>query len=423
MAEAARLSETPAGIRVVTETVPGMRSVALGFWVRTGSRDEVPAEAGVSHFLEHLLFKGTPSLTTVEISEFLDGIGAQFNAFTSKEATNLHARFLDRHLEDAFGVLGDMFLRPAMSEIDSERQVVVEEIAMYEDDPDSKAHDLIAEAVFGETPLGRPIIGRSEVIESISPERIRAYHDERYSGASIVISAAGNLDHDALVEMAGRLAPGTAGAIPIEAVAPPKDGKATGFEKDTEQYHLVVATPGIDRGDERRFALAILDAILGGSTSSRLFRKVREERGLAYSVGTYAEQYTDTGLFAIHTGTRGENLSEVCEILAAEMRQIAREAPTTEEIDRARELVKGRIVLAEESNAARMARIGRAALHDLPILTLDEMIERIDAVDGEAVVDLAAEILGQGKPSAACVGPDTALFAEAASAFEAVGGS
>ncbi len=198
MAEAARLSETPAGIRVVTETVPGMRSVALGFWVRTGSRDEEPAEAGVSHFLEHLLFKGTPSLTTVEISEFLDGIGAQFNAFTSKEATNLHARFLDRHLEDAFGVLGDMFLRPAMSEIDSERQVVVEEIAMYEDDPDSKAHDLIAEAVFGETSLGRPIIGRSEVIETISPERIREYHDERYSGASIVISAAGNLDHDAL---------------------------------------------------------------------------------------------------------------------------------------------------------------------------------------------------------------------------------
>ena len=420
MAEAARLSETPAGIRVVTETVPGMRSVALGFWVRTGSRDEEAAEAGVSHFLEHLLFKGTPDLSTVEISEFLDGIGAQFNAFTSKEATNLHARFLDRHLEDAFGVLGDMFLRPTMNEIDSERQVVVEEIAMYEDDPDSKAHDLIADAVFGPTPLGRPIIGRAEVIETIEPDRIREYHDERYTGSNIVISAAGNLDHDHLVGLAERLEPGEGATYPVEPVTPPADGRNEAFEKETEQYHLVVATPGIDRADERRFALAVLDSILGGSTSSRLFRKIREERGLAYSVGTYAEQYTDTGLFAVHTGTRGENLSEVCEILATELRRIASAAPAADEIERARELVKGRIVLAEESNAARMARIGRAALHDLPILTLDEMLERIDAVDGTAVVDLASEILGSGTPSSACVGPDTALVAEATSAFETV---
>lgn len=421
MAEAARLSETPAGIRVVTEAVPGMRSVALGFWVRTGSRDEDPSEAGVSHFLEHLLFKGTPTLSTVEISEFLDGIGAQFNAFTSKEATNLHARFLDRHLDGAFGVLGDMFFRPAMSEIDSERQVVVEEIAMYEDDPDSKAHDLVAGAVFGDTPLGRPIIGRAGVIESISPERIRGYHDERYTGSNIVISAAGNLDHDQVVRLAERLeaAPGERHAVSPE--TSPAGGRIEAFEKETEQYHLVVAMPGIDRSDERRFALAVLDAILGGSTSSRLFRKVREERGLAYSVGTYAEQYSDTGLFAIHTGTRGENLAEVCEILAVEMRRIATEQPTDEEIERARELVKGRIVLAEESNAARMARIGRAALHDLPILTLDQMIERIDAVDGPALVELAGEILGRGTPSAACVGPDTGLVTEATAVFGTVG--
>lgn len=291
---------------------------------------------------------------------------------------------------------------------------------MYEDDPDSKAHDLIAEAVFGATPLGRPIIGRAEVIESISPERIREYHDERYSGPNIVISAAGNLEHDHLVELAGQLEAGGSAAEPIEAVVPAKDGRLESFEKDTEQYHLVVATPGIDRSDERRFALAVLDAILGGSTSSRLFRKVREERGLAYSVGTYAEQYGETGLFAIHTGTRGENLSEVCEILATEMRRIAREQPSEEEIERARELVKGRIVLAEESNAARMARIGRAALHDLPILTLDEMIERIDAVDGPALVELAGQILGSGKPSASCVGPDPNLFTEAAAVFETV---
>ena len=418
MSEAARLSETPTGIRVVTETVPGMRSVALGFWVRTGSRDESVSEAGVSHFLEHLLFKGTPDLNAVEISEVLDGMGAQFNAFTSKEVTNLHARFLDRHLDRAFGLLGDMFLRPAMQDVDSERQVVIEEIAMYEDDPDSKAHELIAEAVFGDQPLGRPIIGTAEVIGSISVDRIREYHAERYNGASVVISAAGNVDHDALLAMASGLEASDGRAEPPAQALLPDRGRVIPFEKETEQYHLWVGMPGIDRGDERRFCLAVLDSILGGSTSSRLFRKVREERGLAYSVGTYSEQYTDTGFFGIHAGTRGENLAEVCEIIAGEMRQIVNEPPGGDELERARELVKGRLVLAEESNAARMARIGRAVVHDLPILTLDEMIERVDRVTASDVQDLAGEILGQARLSAACVGPDTDVFTEAASAFD-----
>lgn len=420
MSEAARLSETPAGIRVVTETVPGMRSVALGFWVRTGSRDETPSEAGVSHFLEHLLFKGTPNYSAVEISEVLDGMGAQFNAFTSKEVTNLHARFLDRHLDDAFRLLGDMFFMPAMEDVDSERQVVIEEIAMYEDDPDSKAHDLIAEAVFGAGPLGRPIIGTAEVIGSIPVDRIREYHAFRYNASSVVISAAGSVDHDALLEMASSLEPDAGEPLPPEQAELPAQGGIRPFEKDTEQYHLMVGMPGIERGDDRRFCLAVMDSILGGSTSSRLFRKVREERGLAYSVGTYAEQYSDTGFFGIHAGTRGENLAEVCEILASEMQRIASEPIEETELDRARELVKGRLVLAEESNAARMARIGRAVVHDLPILTLDEMIDRVDRVSREDVLDLSGEVLGRTAPCAACVGPDTGLFTDAASVFEEV---
>ena len=418
MSETARLSETPAGIRVVTETVPGMRSIALGFWVRTGSRDETVAEAGVSHFLEHLLFKGTPELSAVEISEVLDGMGAQFNAFTSKEVTHLYARFLDRHVERAFRLLGDMFLRPTMEDVDSERQVVIEEIAMYEDDPDSKAHDLIAEAVFGDGSLGRPIIGTAAVIGSIPVDRIREYHDQRYNGSSIVISAAGNVDHGALLEMACDLEPSTGAAMTPESEELPEQGSQRPFRKDTEQYHLWVGTPGINRGDERRFCLAVFDSILGGSTSSRLFRKVREERGLAYSVGTYAEQYSDTGFFGVHAGTRGENLAEVCEILADEMSRIAKEPVGEEELSRARELVKGRLVLAEESNSARMARIGRAVVHDLPILTLDEMLDRVDRVGQTDVLDLAGEILGQTRPSAACVGPDPDLFSSAAAAFE-----
>lgn len=420
MSEVARLSETPAGIRVVTETVPDMRSVALGFWVRTGSRDESESEAGVSHFLEHLLFKGTPDLSAVEISELLDGIGAQFNAFTSKEATHLYARFLDRHLDRAFEVLGGMFLTPTLSEIDSERQVVIEEIAMYGDDPDSIAHDLIAEAVFGDTPLGRPIIGTEEVIGSISKERIRDYHDARYRGPAIVISAAGNVDHDHLVALAAELSPGPGDPEEPTGVAPADPGSTRAFEKETEQYHLVVGTPGIDRADDRRFCLAILDSVLGGSASSRLFTRIREERGLAYSVGTYSEQYSDTGLFAIHAGTRGENLGEVCEIIAEEMARITTVAPGVEEVERAKELVKGRLVLAEESNAARMSRIGRAVLHGLPILSLDEMLDRIDAVGQEDVLSLAEEILGRVPPSSACVGPDTGLIAEATKVLEGV---
>ena len=420
MSEVARLSETPAGIRVVSETVPDMRSVALGFWVRTGSRDESESEAGVSHFLEHLLFKGTPELSAVEISELLDGIGAQFNAFTSKEATHLYARFLDRHLERAFEVLGEMFLTPTLAEIDSERQVVIEEIAMYGDDPDSIAHDLIAEAVFGDTPLGRPIIGTAEVIGSISKEHIREYHDSRYRGPAIVISAAGNVDHDKLVALAEGLSPGTGEPTGAPGVEPADRGTARAFEKETEQYHLVIGTPGIDRADDRRFCLAILDSVLGGSASSRLFTRIREERGLAYSVGTYSEQYSDTGLFAIHAGTRGENLGEVCEIVAEEMGLITTVAPGAEEVERAKELVKGRLVLAEESNAARMSRIGRAVLHDLPILSLDEMLDRIDAVGQEDVLSLAGEILGRVPPSSACVGPDTGLMDEATAVLEGV---
>ncbi|MFM9149870.1 MAG: M16 family metallopeptidase, partial [Solirubrobacterales bacterium] len=306
------------------------------------------------------------------------------------------------------------------AEIDSERQVVIEEIAMYGDDPDSIAHDLIAEAVFGDTPLGRPIIGTAEVIGSISKERIRDYHDARYRGSTIVISAAGNVDHDQLVALASRLTPESGNTVEPPAAEPADRGTVKAFEKETEQYHLVVGTPGIDRADDRRFSLAILDSILGGSASSRLFTRIREERGLAYSVGTYAEQYSDTGLFAIHAGTRGENLGEVCEILAEEMRRITTVAPEAEEVERAKELVKGRLVLAEESNAARMSRIGRAVLYGLPILGLDEMLDRIDAVGEEDVLFLAEEILGRVPPSSACVGPDTELITEATSVLEGV---
>lgn len=418
MSEAALVTETPSGIRVVSEAVPAVRSVALGMWIRTGSRDEEVAEAGVSHFLEHLLFKGTPNHSAVEISEMLDGMGAYFNAFTGKEVTNLHARFLDVHLEEAFDLLGEMLLEPTFPDIDSERQVVIEEIAMYDDEPASKVHDLLSRAVFGDSPVGRPIIGRAEVISTIPVEDIRAYHSAKYTAANLVISAAGNIEHDRLVELASRLEPGAGDANPTGDPPVARTGETVFESKETEQFHVCFGTPSINRSDERRFALAVLDSLLGGSSSSRLFREIREERGLAYSVGTYAEQFTDSGVFAIHTGTRAENIETVCELIGTEVQKLLDSGVPGGELERAREHVKGRLVLSEESNAARMNRIGRAVLHDMPILTLDEMLARVDEVTSDDLSGLASDLFADRVLNAASIGPDEERFRSAVSGLQ-----
>jgi predicted Zn-dependent peptidase len=403
--DAPRLTTLGSGVRVVTEEVPSVRSVALGLWVRTGSRNETPAQAGVSHFLEHLLFKGTERYSAIEISERFDGLGASVNAATGKETTHLHARFLDEHTEDVFDLLAEMLLEPTYPEIDSERQVVLEEIAMYEDEPQDRVHDVLAEAVFGAHPLGRRVLGEAEVIASIPVPEINAYHDARYAGPEIVVGAAGHLDHDRIVELAERLvrasADGGGVASPSEI-----DGSARlrFHQKETEQYHICFGAPGLRRDDERRYALAVLDAIFGGSTSSRLFREVREKRGLAYSVGSYNEQFTDQGLVATYVGTREDNVEEACAIIGTEMASLRSEPVSAEELNRAKESVKGRLVLSSESTAARMTRISRATLFDLPIESLDEMLAKVDAVQVDDLTVLAAELYGAERLSAACVG-------------------
>ena len=411
----ARLTETPSGVRVITEEVPSVRSVALGLWVRTGSRDETPAQAGVSHFLEHLLFKGTPNYSAIEISERFDGLGASFNAATGKESTHLYARYLDEHTEQVFGLLGEMLLESTFPEVDSEREVVLEEIAMYEDEPSDRVHDYLADAVFGDTPLGRRILGRSEVIATIPVPEIAEYHAGRYTGGNIVVAAAGSLDHEQIVALAERLVPEAGdGAETLRPEQPPADGRIVFATKDTEQYHICFGGPGINRADERRFALSVLDSILGGSSSSRLFREIREQRGLAYSVGTYSEQYTETGMAALYVGTREENVEEACSIIGTELDRIRAVPVAPEEIDRAKEHVKGRLVLAEESTAARMSRIARSVLHGIPLLTLDEMLARVDAVEVDDLSELAAELYGPERLSAACVGRDEQRFRGAA---------
>ncbi len=402
------------GVRVVTEEVPSVRSVALGLWVRTGSRNETPAQAGVSHFLEHLLFKGTARHSAVEISERFDGLGASVNAATGKETTHLHARFLDEHTEEVFDLLAEMLLAPTYPDIDSERDVVLEEIAMYEDEPQDRVHDFLADAVFGPHPLGRRVLGEAEVIASIPIPDIDAYHRARYTGEDIVVGAAGHLDHDTIAELAERLvSPPSGGNGGAPEAALDDETRLCFHQKDTEQYHICFGAPGLKRDDERRYGLAVLDSIFGGSTSSRLFREVREKRGLAYSVGSYNDQYTDSGLIATYVGTREENVEEACSIIGAELARLRSEPVSAEELARAKENVKGRLVLSSESTAARMTRISRATLFGLPIDSLDEILAKVDAVSVEELTELAADLYGAERTSAACVGRDEDSFRKA----------
>ncbi len=409
------LSELPAGLRVVSEGVPSVRSVALGLWVQAGSRDEQPEVAGVSHFLEHLLFKGTERHSAVEIAQIFDGLGASVNAATSKESTNLHARFLDAHTDRAFELMGEMLLGPSYPEVDSERDVVLEEIAMYEDEPQDLVHDVLGEAVFGNHPLGRRVLGRAEVIASIPVPEIDSFHRSHYVAPSIVVGAAGHLEHDHILELAQRYLSSSAGAVDgsPDGEGPPAESRIRFREKDTEQYHVCLGGPGIARDDERRFALSVLDAIFGGSTSSRLFQEVREKRGLAYAVGSYSEQYRECGMVAMYVGTREDKVGEACEIIGRELTALRSDGASDEELRRAKEHIKGRMVLGLESTAARMARISRAVLFDIPLLSLDEMLARVDAVTGEDLAELANELYDPGRLSAACIGPSEERFRSA----------
>jgi len=423
MPDTAQVTTLDSGVRVVTERVPSVRSVALGFWVRTGSRDETPAQAGLSHFLEHLLFKGTDRFSSVEIDEIFDAMGAEVNAGTGKETTSVYSRLLDRHLEEAFDVLQDMVLRPTYPDIDSERQVVIEEIAMYEDEPSDKVHDILARTIFGTHPLGRPVIGRAEVISSVPVPDISAYHDLRYAPGNLVVSAAGSIDHDHLVGLTeaavgAASANGGGGAQQPEPVPEGLAPSVGFFQKDTEQYHLCLGAPGLARGDERRFALRVLDTVLGGSSSSRLFQEVREKRGLAYAVFSYASQYVDSGQVGLYVGTRPENVAEAMDVIGTELHRVHEEGITEVELERARENAKGRTTLGMESTLARMSRNGSSLLMDIPLLTLDEILARIDAVTLEDVAALSAELFDPARMSAAGVGADESSFREALAAVD-----
>jgi predicted Zn-dependent peptidase len=427
-----RITTLDSGVRVVTERVPGVRSVALGFWIATGSISEHQYEAGISHLLEHMLFRGTESYGSQEIDEIFDSMGAEINAGTDKESTSLYTRVLDRHLEHAFAVMSEMIWQPRFGELEPEREVVLEEIAMYEDDPQDRVFDVLSKAIFGSHPLGRAVIGSADVIREVTREQLIEFHARRYLPGSVVIAAAGSVDHDALVEMArageapkandtgsgasggpGRANGGAppAGEPEVAAAAMPDFLRRARFlQKDTEQYHVCLGGAGIARNDERRFALRVLEGVLGGTSSSRLFQEVRERRGLAYSVFCFSSLYAHTGDVGLYVGTRPENIREALAVVAAELERCVEDPASDAELVRSRENLKGRVVLGMESTGARMSRLGASVLNDLPILSVNEMIERIDSVSIEQVRALAAELFPPERMSAAGVGPQEDAF-------------
>jgi predicted Zn-dependent peptidase len=429
-----RITTLDSGVRVVSEPLPAVRSVALGFWIGAGSAHERDAEAGISHLLEHMLFRGSERYGSEEIDQIFDAMGAELNAGTDKEATSVYSRVLDRHLERAFDVIADMVWRPLMGELEAEREVVLEEIAMYEDDPQDRVFDVLGEAVFGGHPLGRAVIGRAKVVGSVTREQLRAFHATHYTPSEVVIAAAGSVDHDALVEMAlaaeaergleSAVAGSAAGELRADGAddlgEPTFERRVRFLRKDTEQYHLCLGGRGMAREDERRFALRVLDNILGGGASSRLFQEVRERRGLAYSVFSFSNLYAHTGEVGLYVGTRPENLQEAVAVLAAELERFVREPADAQELERSRENAKGRMVLAMESTAARMNRLGSSVLCDLPILTVEEVIARIDAVTIDDLRELAAELFRGPELSVAAIGPDEQALRAALAPLEAV---
>jgi predicted Zn-dependent peptidase len=412
------LSELDSGLRVITERLASVRSVALGFWIGAGSRDETPARSGVSHFLEHLLFKGTQSYSAQEIAETFDALGGELNAATSREHTVVYVRVADHHLERALDVMSDMVYAPLFADIDSEREVVLEEIAMYEDTPHELVHDLFSQAVFGDHPLGRPILGSADVISTVGRRTLATYHRRMYAPGNIVFAAAGNVRHEELLALLERAeakqdGSGSGGPrvrSPLVKAPPP----TVRFQrKKTEQYHACLGAPGIARSDRRRFAASLLDSMLGGSASSRLFQEIREKRGLAYAVYTFGTQYTDTGLTGFYVGTREENLGACLEIAMGEIADVAAGNISDPELERAKENLKGRILLSMEATSNRMSRLGKSLITDTELLSLDRIVAEVDAVTSDAVAELAGMLLAPERLSAAGIGPSEGRFREA----------
>ncbi|MDI3538019.1 MAG: hypothetical protein PWQ13_42 [Bacillota bacterium] len=403
-----RKSELPGGVRLVTEEIPGVSSVALGLWVGVGSKWETEEERGVSHFLEHLLFKGTKKRSARDIAEALDSVGGQLNAFTSKEYTCYYAKVLGEYLPLALDVLLDMFLEPLLDgdDIAREKQVVLEEISMYEDSPDELVHDLLTEVAWPNHPLGRPTLGTRESLNALTPEQIRAFYARYYTPANLVITAAGNLRHDELVRLAERYFAGRTRSPQTHALSAPNfwAGRRL-FERDTEQVHVCLGAPGVPVEDERNYVVEVANSILGGGLSSRLFQHIREEKGLAYSVYSYHTAYQGIGLFTIYLGLSKENLEAGLELVEQELESLVKEPVPAAEIERARNQVLGTFRLSLENTTNRMIRMGKQELSLGRFIPVEEVEDKLRAVTAEDVQQLCARAFGREQLTTVVLGP------------------
>jgi predicted Zn-dependent peptidase len=394
----------PGGLRVITEQLPGVRSAAFGIWVGVGSRDESQEQMGSAHYLEHLLFKGTRRREALAISSLIDAVGGEMNAFTSKEHTCFYARVLDRDLPLAIDVISDIVTAPLLrpEDVDAERGVILEEIAMRDDDPSDLVHDEFMEGMFGPTDLGRSILGTQQTIEGITPAAITSFYGQRYRPEAMVVAAAGALEHDEVVRMVDRAFRASgwladAGVRPLPArnggLAPSTSGGLRLVPRPTEQAHLVLGVPGVPRADARRYTLNILSTALGGGMSSRLFQEIRERRGLAYSVYAFSSGFSDAGVFGAYAGCLPSKVDQVIELAVGALDDVAHNGLTAEELIRGKGQAQGSIVLGLEDSGSRMSRIGNAdlVLGELP--SIDEVIARIDAITMDDIVREAHALL------------------------------
>ncbi len=402
-------TELDSGIRVLSERIPGARSVSLGLWIDTGSRDESQGEHGLCHFLEHMLFKGTPSMSARDIAVAFDHMGADINAATGREHTSVYSRMLQEYLPRALEIVVDMTRNSSIEagELDSERQVVLEEINMHNDSPDEMVHDYLAQALWGDHPIGHSVLGDAEVIMTVDDERLSEFYRERYVGSRIVLSAAGSVDHDRLCELVGGAMEGIAqgrDAAREDSMPVPLSSTVI-HRKETEQAHIAMGSKGLPRRHPDRFAMSVLDNIMGGSMSSRLFQKIREQLGLVYSIYSFSGLFLGMGMVGIYCGTHPAQAEKVIGLVEDELVKARDGGFAAEELERAKNHIKGALVISNEDSGNRMNRIAKAEMSGGEHLTIDEMVERVDKVTVDDLHRVYAETWGGIGASLAVVGP------------------
>jgi len=403
-----QVAELANGIKVLMENIPHVRSVAIGVWVDIGSRDESNEVAGISHFIEHLMFKGTESRTAKDIAETLDAVGGQLNAFTTKEYTCYYTRVLDEHFYLGIDLLGDMLLNSRFDEvdIDRERNVIIEEIKMYEDAPDELVHDVFADIIWKSHPLGRPISGYEKTVQELSREQILSFYHKYYSPGNIVISVAGSFDSKDVINVLNNTFGKLTGTKKERLYLLPEPARQAGCRaKDNEQVHICLGTQGLSLDHEQIYVLQVINTILGGGLSSRLFQEIREERGLVYSIYSYHSSYHDSGLFCIYTGLSKQNVRPALELIVKEIHKLQSKGVSPAELQRVKDQLKGNLLLSLESISTRMSRLGKSQLYLDKVVSPDEIVNRIMEITDADIKDLARTILKPENFCIASVGP------------------